>query len=284
MVCYCPERRILYIHLPKCAGLTIESVLIKKYGFKHFTFPDSDDQYRFLRDPRGKIGIFKYILLYSNEARIYDLTSFRKFSIVRNPYNKAESAIRYLHKNNARHNAELEKLKSVTNGSNPMIQQNPMFKEMMKRKMTGIVNNTTFKFPMGIDFFERYCHVNDYYYMHFSLSQSKCLEDLNGIIDFEIGKFEDLMPELRRILFGIYELEEFPIEKVHINKTSRELLNMDINKVREVIKDIHNDDFVNFGYDKDDLTKSDHIPNQIDELLDFEKTFGENANIEGSMF
>lgn len=282
MVCYCPEKRILYIHLPKCAGLTVESILIKKYGFKHFTFPDSDDQYKFLRDPRGKIGIFRYILLYSNEAKIYDLTSFRKFTIVRNPYGKAESAIRYLHKNNARHNAEIEKLKTMV--TTKVADSNPLVQEMLKRKVMTMVGDTTCKFPMGIDFFERYCLVNDYYYMHFTLSQSRCLEDLNGNIDFEIGKFENLMPELRRILFGIYGYEEFAIEKVHVNKTNKEILNMDINKVKISIRELHQCDFTNFGYDPDNYTPVVPTKNPIDELLDFEKTFGDDVDLGENLF
>lgn len=232
MVCYCPERKILYIHLPKCAGLTIESILIKQYNFKHFTFPDSKDQYKFLRDPRGKIGIFKYILKYSNESKIYDLTSFRKFTIVRNPYKKAESAIRYLHKTNIKHSIDRE-------------------------------NKTIRKslFPMGIDFFYRFSLINDYYYMHFCLSQSKCLEDLNGNIDFTIGKFENLMPELRRILFDEYGFEPFDIERIHVNKSVKELLTFDVDNVNSLIATIHLDDFKNFGYDLNNVNST----NEIDE-------------------
>lgn len=282
MVCYCPEKRILYIHLPKCAGLTIESILIKKYGFKHFTFPDSDDQYKFLRDPRGKIGIFKYILLYSNESKIYDLTSFRKFTIVRNPFNKAESAIRYLHKNNARHNAEIEKMKKMI--EIPTGIENPVIKEIINRKMNNVIGNTSSKFPMGIDFFERYCLCNDYYYMHFTLSQTRCLEDLNGNIDFTIGKFEELMPELRRILFGLYELEEFQIEKIHVNRTSKEYLDIDNNKVKICVRELHMQDFINFGYDPDDYKPPLIVNNPIDELLDFEKTFGGEIDLGENVF
>ena len=243
MVCYCPERRILYIHLPKCAGITIESVLIKKYGFKHFSFPDSNDQYKFLRDPRGKMGIFKYILKYSNEAKIYDLTSFRKFTIVRNPYKKAESAIRYLHKSYVKRS----------------IKQIGEMMEMKNRKSL---------FPLGIDFFYRFALIDDYYYMHFCLSQSKSLEDLNGNIDFTIGKFENLMPELRRILFDQYGLEPFEIENVHANKSIKELLNFDVNNVNKIVKSIHIDDFNNFGYDIEEPIKRINV---IDEILESEE-------------
>lgn len=97
MVCYCNKRRILFIHVPKTGGLTIEKILVKNYGFKYFTFPEG--RYDFLRDEEGREGIFRYILKYSKESKKYDLKSFKKFAFVRNPYSRAVSALRYLSKN-----------------------------------------------------------------------------------------------------------------------------------------------------------------------------------------
>lgn len=221
MVCYCPERKILYVHLPKCAGLTIEAILIKRYGFKHFTFPDTDDPYPFLREPRGKLGIYKYILKYSNEAKIYDLNSFRKFTIVRNPYKRGVSAIRYLHKNSVKRALYEEEGKPAVKKGH---------------------------FPMDIDNFYYSALNNDYHYMHFCLSQKKSLEDLDGNIDFIIGRFENLMPELRRILFTEFVFEEFNIESLHVNQSDQSLLQLNTDKVRDLIRQIHYDDFEFFGY------------------------------------
>jgi len=94
MVCYCPERKIIYIHNPKTGGLTIEEILVKYYNFKHFSF--NNGRYEFLRNDFGKIGIYRYILENSYESKIYDLKSFFKFTFVRNPVDRGLSALRYL--------------------------------------------------------------------------------------------------------------------------------------------------------------------------------------------
>lgn len=221
MVCYCPERKIIYIHVAKTGGITIETILSKRYGFKHFTFPDSEDPYPFLREPRGKLGTYKYILKYSNEAKIYDLNSFRKFAFVRDPYTRGISAIRYLHKNSIR---------------------NSLYRDDEKKlPKKGY-------FPMSIDSFYYTALNNDYYYMHFCLSQKKSLEDLDGNIDFIIGRFENLMPDLKRILFTEFGLEESNIENLHINQSDQSILQLNPDKVKELIKQIHLEDFEFFGY------------------------------------
>lgn len=96
MVCFCPLRKIIYIHIPKTGGLTIENILVNEYGFVYFTF--NKGRYEFLRQNDSGIGIFQYILENSYESKIYDLESFYKFTFIRNPVDRAMSAIRYLKK------------------------------------------------------------------------------------------------------------------------------------------------------------------------------------------
>lgn len=226
MVCFCPERKILYIHLPKCAGLTVESILITKYNFKHFTFTGTEDPYPFLREARGKLGIYRYILNYSNEAKTIDFSKYKKFTVVRNPYTRGESGIRYLHKNSA--------------------------KQAITRDVNGKAYIKSGHFPMGIDRFYRTCLNRDYYYMHFCLSQKRSLEDLQGNIDFTICRFENLMIDLKKVLFDDYELEPFDIDKIHVNQSKKERLTMNILHVREKIREIHEEDFRILGYDIDE--------------------------------
>lgn len=228
MVCYCPERKILYIHIPKTGGLTVESILMGKYGFKHFTFPGTTDPYPFLREPRGKLGIYRYILLYSNEAKTIDFSKYKKFTVVRNPYTRGESGIRYLHKSSA--------------------------KTSLSRDVNGEVVVKKGHFPMGIERFYRTCLVRDYYYMHFCLTQVKSLEDLDGNIDFTICRFENLMPDLRRVLFDEYELQPFDIENVHVNKSVKERLELNIQQVRKKISEVSREDFKVLGYDMEEYS------------------------------
>ena len=96
MVCYCNKRKIIFIHVPKTGGLTVEQILIKNYGFKYFTFKTG--RYDFLNDPEGKEGFFRYILKYSKESKRYNLREFKTFAFVRNPYSRAMSSISFLSK------------------------------------------------------------------------------------------------------------------------------------------------------------------------------------------
>lgn len=94
MVCYSAERKIIFIHVPKTGGMSIERILIENYGFKNFTFKNGP--YEFLNMNEGKLGFFKYILKNSEESKIYNLMEFTKFTFVRNPYKRAFSGIRFL--------------------------------------------------------------------------------------------------------------------------------------------------------------------------------------------
>lgn len=97
MVCYNADRKILFIHVAKTGGMSIERILIENYGFKNFTFENGP--YEFLNKEEGKLGFFKYILKYSEESKIYNLLEFTKFTFVRNPYKRAYSGIRFLSEN-----------------------------------------------------------------------------------------------------------------------------------------------------------------------------------------
>lgn len=99
MVCYSEEKRIIYIHVPKTGGMTLERILIDNYGFKNFTFPDGP--YEFLNKKEGQEGFLRYILKHSEESkRIPDLYQYDRFTFVRNVYSRAFSGIRFLSENN----------------------------------------------------------------------------------------------------------------------------------------------------------------------------------------
>ena len=210
MVCYCEIRKVLYIHIPKVGGLSVENILVNCYGFKRFSFPKKD--YQFLFEPMGKIGIYKYILLYSNESKLYDLKSFYKFTFVRNPYSRSLSAIKYLHIN------------SIQN---------------------------RIAFPLNIDKFYEMSKCSTYYYMHFCLSQADCLKDETGTIDFDyIGRFENLINDLKFVLFSQLGLPKERFVDVHINSSDKSKLNLDKDKIFELVDEIHSEDFETFGFER----------------------------------
>jgi hypothetical protein len=97
MVCYSVEKKIIYLHVCKTGGMTIERILIDQYGFKNFTFERGP--YEFLNLKEGQNGFFRYILTHSKEAKEYNLISWTKFTFVRDPCSRAASGIRYLSEN-----------------------------------------------------------------------------------------------------------------------------------------------------------------------------------------
>jgi hypothetical protein len=208
MVCYCPIKKVIYIHIPKCAGLTIEKILLDNYGFKHFTYETRP--YEFLHDVKGKLGIYKYILKYSKESKIYDLDSFFKFSFVRNPYSRGQSAIRFLYSRSIKH-------KSM--------------------------------FPSNLREFYAVSKINTYYYMHFNLSQADSLKNLEGVINFNyIGRFENLINDLNFLLFKVLKFPYIKIDEYHENKSNIKELEFNSTSVNSLIKKIHEEDFLNFVY------------------------------------
>lgn len=210
MVCYCPIRKIIYIHVPKTGGLSVEKILVDMYGFKHFTF-ESRDKYEFIKNPRGKLGIFRYILKYSRESKIYDLKSFFKFALIRDPYSRGISAFRFLYGNCRRLNI---------------------------------------LFPNNLeDFYER-CKVDDYFYLHFLLTQHDVLADENGEVNFDyIGRFENFQEDLEEVLFDILKFPRKNISSVHVNKSNPDSIDFNQNEMKSLIELVCKTDFEFFGYE-----------------------------------
>jgi hypothetical protein len=209
MVCYCPIRRILYIHIPKTGGLTIEKILIKEYGFRHFTFPNGP--YEFLESEEGKNGILRYVLTHSEESRTYDILSFTKFTFVRNPRTRSMSAIRYLAR---------------------------------------VASERTEEFYDNFYDFYLDCQRRPPLYIHFIMSQSKSLEDLNGRINFDhIGRFEEFRKELERILFMELNLPVRDLSVYYENRSDPTLVEFDEELVSRISRELHSEDFDRFGYE-----------------------------------
>lgn len=209
-MCYCPIRKILYVHIPKTGGLTLENILVEFYGFRYFTF-ESNNKYEFLRNPRGKLGIYRYILKYSAESKIYNLPEFFKFSFVRNPYTRSISALRFLHWNCRRTNEE---------------------------------------FPNNLeDFYER-SKIDNYFYIHFNTTQYDNLLDDERKLTFDyIGRFENFENDLKVLLFDVLKFPIKDIFGVHINKSNDQILELKKEDVWKLTEIISMDDFLNFNYE-----------------------------------
>uniref|UniRef100_A0A6C0BDI4 Sulfotransferase family protein n=1 Tax=viral metagenome TaxID=1070528 RepID=A0A6C0BDI4_9ZZZZ len=202
MVCYNSEKKIIYLHIPKTGGMTIEQILIDNYGFKRFSF----DEYAY-RITNKEDGLFKDILSKSRESKIYDLMSFVKFTFVRNPYDRAFSGIRFL-------------------------------SETCRKE-----------FPNNLHEFNERCITDSFFYVHFIMSQTDSLKDLNNELKFDhIGRFENFREDLENILFNILSFERKDLSKYHVNKSDPKLIDFDHELVKELVDDLQKEDFVNFGY------------------------------------
>lgn len=92
MVCFCPNRKIIFLSSYNVLNDRIDAILIDLYGFKKFTFKDDDGKLIFT-DVRYKFGIYKYILSFSNESKLYNLDSFYKFTFAMNPIRRSRLSI-----------------------------------------------------------------------------------------------------------------------------------------------------------------------------------------------
>lgn len=187
----------------------MENILVEFYGFRYFTF-ESDNKYEFLRNPRGKLGIYRYILKYSAESKIYNLSEFFKFSFVRDPYTRGISALRFLHWNCRRINEH---------------------------------------FPNNLeDFYER-SKIDNYFYIHFNTTQYDNLLDDERKLTFDyIGRFENFENDIKELLFDILEFPIKDIFNVHINKSNEQILEIKKEDVWKLTEIVSADDFLKFNY------------------------------------
>lgn len=92
---------LIFLHIPKCAGTTIESMLKNRYGDKHLSVKDLHQfkSYQFTSDNLPDSITLKHIPLDSlNEifGRGFDINSKQVFTIIRDPYHRFVSIYNYL--------------------------------------------------------------------------------------------------------------------------------------------------------------------------------------------
>ncbi len=184
MCCICPRRKIIFIHIPKTGGLTIEKILIDYYGFRLFTFKHGP--YEFLHFSRNRLGFLNYIMTQSEESKQYNLSEFFIFAFVRNPYERSISSINYLYQ------------RSIT--------LNIPFPNSMDQFITVSRTNPYF-----------YCHFN--LSQTDCLRNLKGEVQVNFI-----GRFENFKEDLSRLLFEVLGLPVKDIFGIHENKNSSQLI------------------------------------------------------------
>jgi len=105
----------IFIHTPKCGGLFIEKVLEKYYGFSTYYFTHENHE-EFVKKPVSKSinpsgflsitekGVLSYFMSSNNHNYKTNMTiekwkRYKKFAVIRNPYDRFSSALKYIYKN-----------------------------------------------------------------------------------------------------------------------------------------------------------------------------------------
>lgn len=210
MVCFNLEKKIIFINIPKTGGQSIEKILIENFNFKYFTFDDN-----------GQDG-YAYEFLTKDEGK----EGYFKYILT---YSK-ESKI-----------YDLISFRKFTFVRHPH-----------SRAFSGIrflYQKSSLDFPNNLYDFYQKCLNTPVFYIHFNMSQSTCLKDLDGNISMDyIGKFENYQEDLDHVLFDIFKFENRNIIRTHVHKTDQSLIYFDKEIIKEIVNIEHKEDFERFGY------------------------------------
>ena len=207
------ELKAIYIHVPKCGGLSVQLLLDKHYGFKtaYFTHEnhsdyvlDKGDEQQVINTGQEKVqgflrinkmGILRYFEsseTHSEKATISpeQWKTYYKFTFVRNPYDRLVSAWKYIDK-------LIEKTTNETNET----KDRPSFKDFCKH-------------PSWCD---------EYAFFHAFISQREQLLNTKGELNLQfIGNFENLNEDFIKVLMNLgvtkFKHKSFLINDVRVNK------------------------------------------------------------------
>jgi hypothetical protein len=239
------DLKAIFIHTPKCGGLFIEKVLEKFYGFEtlYFThenhtdfvnnFAKKTENHHELNNGFLHItekGVLTYYMTSDIHNSKTNMTidkwkSYKKFAVLRNPYDRFISALKYIHSQNS-------------NDIN--------FDIFVKDK----INN----YP-----FNNHDDITAYDFFHIFIPQYKHLIDDNNIlnIDYFIN-FENLNADFCNVLLelGVDKIKHRNIllnnTKFNSSSNSNNYCMYYNEELLHFVNNVFNDDFIHFKYEKND--------------------------------
>lgn len=220
------DKKAIFIHIPKTAGIYIRQTLSNHYDFETYLFKRPDHEiycktnYKlnkskslyFANNINGVINYYKTSDYLNNLMNMDNdkWNEYYKFCFVRNPYDRAVSAWNYL--------------------------------------------NDTEKLNIDFDvYLDMKNIVSENEYFHIFMDQTTNVIDGDNknvlFIDY-IGKFENLEEDFKKILINIgFKEDEITHDKKPINKRAhKKYLEYYNDKNIKKINEIYKDDFINFDY------------------------------------
>ena len=251
------DLELIFVHTPKCGGLYIQQILEKFYNFKtyYFTHENHND---FVSQERNNIdtipknthgflninkeGVLRYYMS-SNEHNLKmnmnnsKWNKYKKFAVIRNPYDRFVSAIKYtINKKN----------------KNLMIKHNPGSDTTVE---IDEINITNIK-DIAKKYIENSITINIYDYFHIFINQYENLIDINCELNIDYFiKFENLNTELCYILLnsGIDKIthRKALLDNIKINENEcYNFFDYYDENLLESVNNIFNKDFEQFGFNK----------------------------------
>ena len=227
------ELKAIFIHLPKCGGLTVQNILEQYYGFNtvffshenHEQFVDIRDNSELLLDVGqskvekclqfNKMGFLRYYMSSEIHAEKANVTqeqwnSYYKFTFIRNPYDRFVSAWKYL--------LRIKKCKD-SKKKTEQIETKQIETEQIETEQ---IDNS----PISLNkFIGLKYQCDEYSFFHAFITQYDHLLNTNNVLDIDFfGKFENLNRDLVDVLItlGITNIvhEKFILNDYKVNNNS----------------------------------------------------------------
>jgi hypothetical protein len=282
------DLELIFVHTPKCGGLFIESLLENKYGFKteylthenHSDFVKSSNEniVNSNKNPHGFLNInVGGVLQYYMSSKKHDLKmkmteekwlKYKKIAVLRNPYDRFISCIKYLEMQNSSENTGI-------------VKEHDGMNEILTKINIDEINDYIIKIKKYMKDKDKQCSYN---YFHLFITQRQQLLNLNNKIDIDFFiRFENLNADICDILLkcGIPKIKhrDALTKNFKVNETvNSNFYHYYDEDILNFVNEHFHDDFQEFGFKKvynlDDLLLQSKIYHK-----NIEDFVGDNINL-----
>lgn len=211
------KHKCIFIHIPKCAGVSIE------YALTNRLYNEVDREREILKQHATAAQVKKY---YCSDD---DWNNYFKFAIIRNPFDRLLSAFNYLLVIGLIHDGYKEKY--ISNWQNRKTINYILFKSFILKGKSSIYEKIMNRYKYG--------------YNHIKPITEYLFNDGKLMVDF-IGRFENLQNDWDVICERIGTKINLPRMNVFTHKNYKECYD---EEMIEIVKNRYKNDLELFGYD-----------------------------------